>query len=192
MKKDSYDINFILVPSDTKDTLVVIENIDNFNLKFNKFARYQKIEGKNLKFSFHESGNNKTEGFMIKNSIDSKNFEIIFKPIIKRYLENIGKMNIVFDTFTCKIDEKLIVGLGNESVYEVSILLHHIYGMPYIAGQALKGTTRSWCIKNYFDNEDEALKDEGFRKIFGNPKIKDSNMEIDEHEGQIIFLMRIL
>ena len=36
----------------------------------------------------------------------------------------------------------LIVGLGNESVLDTAITLHHIYGVPYIPGSALKGLAR--------------------------------------------------
>ncbi len=36
-----------------------------------------------------------------------------------------------------------IVGLGNESVLETGITLHHTYGVPYLPGSALKGLTRS-------------------------------------------------
>lgn len=69
-------------------------------------------------------------------------------------------------------DWRLIVGLGNESVYETSITLHHIYGIPYIPGQAVKGVVRSWVILEYFGgSEAEALKDCAFRFVFGNQAV---------------------
>lgn len=34
---------------------------------------------------------------------------------------------------------RMVVGLGDESVLETSITLHHTYGVPYIPGSALKG-----------------------------------------------------
>ncbi|HWQ41878.1 MAG TPA: type III-B CRISPR module RAMP protein Cmr6, partial [Desulfosporosinus sp.] len=67
-----------------------------------------------------------------------------------------------------EVDWRVIVGLGNESVYETSITLHHIYGFPYIPASAVKGVVRSWMITMQFDcDEDKAISDEGFKKIFG-------------------------
>jgi len=56
-------------------------------------------------------------------------------------------------TLGCKTEEisihdRLIVGLGAESVLETAITLHHTYGMPYIPGTALKGLAR-----HYFQRE---------------------------------------
>ena len=36
---------------------------------------------------------------------------------------------------------RLAIGMGNESVLETNISLHHTYGVPYIPGSALKGLT---------------------------------------------------
>ncbi len=40
---------------------------------------------------------------------------------------------------------RLIVGLGNESVLETGICLHHTYGVPVIPGSALKGLASHYC-----------------------------------------------
>jgi CRISPR-associated protein Cmr6 len=42
--------------------------------------------------------------------------------------------------------ERVIVGLGAESVLETSIRLHRIYGFPIIPGSALKGLARSYAL----------------------------------------------
>lgn len=47
-------------------------------------------------------------------------------------------------TYTAKVKERMIVGLGSESVLETNIALHHTYGVPYIPGSALKGLTASY------------------------------------------------
>ena len=44
----------------------------------------------------------------------------------------------------------MVVGLGGESVYETSITLHHIYGIPYIPASSIKGVVRSWIITEVF------------------------------------------
>ena len=40
---------------------------------------------------------------------------------------------------------RLIVGMGDESVLETSIALHHTYGVPYLPGSALKGLAASYA-----------------------------------------------
>jgi len=48
--------------------------------------------------------------------------------------------------FTVKTTGRMIVGLGDESVIETSIRLHHTYGVPYIPGSALKGLA-AYCAR---------------------------------------------
>lgn len=48
-------------------------------------------------------------------------------------------------TRTGKVKGRMVVGLGDESVLETSITLHHIYGVPYIPGSALKGLAASYA-----------------------------------------------
>lgn len=43
-----------------------------------------------------------------------------------------------------KVTGRMIVGLGDESVLETSMTLHHTYGVPYIPGSALKGLASSY------------------------------------------------
>ncbi len=82
-------------------------------------------------------------------------------------------------------DYRLIVGLGNPSVYETSMTLHHVYGFPYIPSTGIKGTLRNWVINSHFNLTDEersgnpkdpgefkekkALSCEWFCRIFGCP-----------------------
>jgi CRISPR-associated protein Cmr6 len=81
-------------------------------------------------------------------------------------------------SFSGKITDKLVVGLGGSSVYETDITFHHTYGIPYIPGQAVKGIFRNFMIRESFDsNEEDALKNEQFQYIFGT---KESN-------GNVIF-----
>lgn len=70
---------------------------------------------------------------------------------------------------------RLVVGLGNESVYENSMTLHHIYGIPYLPGSAIKGMTRNYIINSCFARDDKngkqwtekAEQDTLFKYIFG-------------------------
>ena len=127
------------IPKETQ-RLLVGENVDNFNLKYNKFAKH--IDNK---FIFL----NREKGIDIssENNFDSSKIE----TISKNYKKSIQKTGYEITSQIFNPDYRFIVGLGGESVYETSITLHHIYGFPYIPGQAVKGVLSSWFVKNEFE-----------------------------------------
>jgi len=53
-----------------------------------------------------------------------------------------------------RVDGRMIVGLGTESVLETAISLHRTYGVPYIPGSALKGLAASY-VRHYHYAHDE-------------------------------------
>ncbi len=165
--------DFVKLPLDTR-TILDVDNIDNFNLKLNKAARFD-----GNKFKFFETDRGRIK-FQIKANF-SKEF---IQKLSGKYYGCISKLNLKFDQKILKTDWRMVVGLGNESVYETSMTLHHIYGIPYIPASAIKGFLRNYFINEYFSQrEDYALMDEGFCKIFGSPK----NSKLGEKRGDIIF-----
>lgn len=172
------------LPSDTMKNLddnLRNQNIDNFSLLFNKCTLFD-----DDKFIFYQKGDKKKRPFRIKTDFS----KIDIASVNNRHKSAIRKsgLRIIEPTLRLTPDWRLIVGLGNESVYETSMTLHHIYGIPYIPGQAVKGVVRNWIINELFEKnekgetdlkgaENRALKDEGFRKIFGK----------QENQGKVIF-----
>lgn len=119
----------------------------------------------------------------------------------KRHLENakslLGENNV--DASIClKPEWRLALGIGGASVYETSITLHHIYGIPYLPASAVKGIVRSYIIEEMFnDEEDQAILCKEFCDMFGclkeheviknkNKKKYPSYYEADR-EGKITF-----
>ena len=47
---------------------------------------------------------------------------------------------------------RMAIGLGEESVLETSVALHHTYGVPYIPGSALKGIAASFARQHLGDD----------------------------------------
>lgn len=64
-----------------------------------------------------------------------------------------------------KVIGRLAVGRG-ESVLETSVRLHHTYGVPFIPGSALKGTTANFA-RNHLDKNDWAKGTDAYNVIFG-------------------------
>ncbi|MCL2011300.1 MAG: type III-B CRISPR module RAMP protein Cmr6 [Cystobacterineae bacterium] len=92
-------------------------------------------------------------------------------------------------------DNRLIIGLGNASVLETGLTLHHTYGTPIIPGSALKGLCAhharerffKWCSNNqrWLESEEESeyLNDAQYLFIFGNEK---SGGHIIFHDAWIV------
>ena len=72
--------------------------------------------------------------------------------------------------FSAAADWRIVVGLGGETVLETDLTLHHLYGIPYIPGSALKGLTRAYVTAEKYPNEDEDNDNEVVKRIFGSQK----------------------
>jgi CRISPR-associated protein Cmr6 len=60
---------------------------------------------------------------------------------------------------------RMAVGLGEESVLETSVALHHTYGVPYIPGSALKGLAASFVRQHLGDDWQENTP--AYKTVFG-------------------------
>lgn len=67
--------------------------------------------------------------------------------------------------FSATTSGPLAIGLGNASPYEVGLTLHHIYGIPYLPGSALKGLARR-AARDHGITEDSIE----FKILFGDKK----------------------
>ncbi len=66
-------------------------------------------------------------------------------------------------SFVARCPWRLVIGLGSAHPQETSMTLHHIYGIPYIPGSAIKGITKHWTVLKLA--EEKAKKDkEDFKK----------------------------
>ncbi len=163
------------LPEDTRDILRNSEREvpDNFALRLNRRVCFEKEKDKEKPvlptytdidgaFNFDEK--------LIKETSD--------RQLVAIQDFGLERLELIFT-----VDWRQIVGLGNESVYETSITLHHVHGFPYIPASAVKGIIRSWIITEVFGETDDSVKkngpagaearaldDEGFRAIFGDTK----------------------
>ena len=145
-----------VIPKTTKDAITADgkeRDIDNLHLRLNAFA------------TMSEEGNDHKKKF----NFNGKTLLAAIPPEIKTVIDCIkSQQDVVVRELKAETASRLVVGLGSESVYEVSMTLHHIYGTPYIPGQSLKGAVRNFIISEKFDKkEKEALKNDDFCSVFG-------------------------
>lgn len=193
MDLHAQNLNKINKPEENKyylpsDTAKIIDHnkIDNFALKLNKTPFY--IDEKFKFFAIDKKGNP-----VIDILPDYSNLDI--KAFAEKHEKSIEKLNLDTKSITLEPEWRMIIGLGNESVYETSMTLHHIYGIPYIPGSAIKGVVRNYLIIELFGKdkngsldlkkaEERALKDKTFCDIFGCPETSYYNKA---RKGKIIF-----
>jgi CRISPR-associated protein Cmr6 len=192
MSADSLKIKDTYLPFDTREAMKHVTSIDNFSLKLNKAARFvPKNEDDGNKFKFFYRDKKKQEkNFEIRSAYGLTNEE--FPGLAERHRKSVNQLNLLISDppLDCTIDWRMIVGLGNESVYDTSMTLHHLYGIPYIPASAVKGVVRSWIITERFGrDEKDAIKDKGFCDVFGCPqKIEGINSHYNEdRQGKVWF-----
>lgn len=142
---DSYDPERAFLPADTMSLLLESGvSPDNFSLKWQKAARYDSRK-KNFQFFKRER---KGENFEINPEFGSIAFNQIAARNLKGAKGLLGPNSI--EEIELSIDWRLVQGLGGASVYETSMSLHHIYGIPFISSSSLKGVMRSHIISNVY------------------------------------------
>jgi CRISPR-associated protein Cmr6 len=60
---------------------------------------------------------------------------------------------------------RLIIGLGGKGALEFGITLHHVTGLPFIPGSALKGLARSYALLTLAEAEDVAMDAESLKQF---------------------------
>lgn len=82
-----------------------------------------------------------------------------YKRFFDRWQVQIETMRVAIDgceyrvcSKPARVQGRLAIGLGDESVIETAVTLHHTYGMPYIPGSALKGLASAYAHQRLEDS----------------------------------------
>jgi len=84
-----------------------------------------------------------------------------YPRFFQRWRESFEALKPEAQTVEATVLGRMVVGLGAESVLEVSIGLHRTYGAPYIPGSALKGLAAAAAHKNLEDSSWRKVKEDG-------------------------------
>ncbi len=149
------------------------EVFKNFGLELNKprkgtqafadLTGLEKVTGKLSKRFLEIENPNKS-----KSKPDLCNFRFdndFLEKLAARHLKNANALthnNLIQTDFTP--DWRMVTGMGEASVYETNLTLHHVYGVPYIPASSIKGVLRHYLteisadkkiIEQVFGNGDE-------------------------------------
>jgi len=136
--------SFYCLPKDTLSILFKFYKdrgrIENFALLLNKFVQFRKKDNKlEIVKKIKEISDKNNQKDLIKK------LQKFTDHFTKKYKDSIEKI-VQKEPLSLTLSWRLVVGLGAASVYETSMTLHHIYGIPYLPGSAIKGVTRSYRI----------------------------------------------
>ncbi|MGP8321776.1 MAG: type III-B CRISPR module RAMP protein Cmr6 [Methanosarcinaceae archaeon] len=163
----------LYLPEDTQAIFKPAE-CGNFSLSLNKFVEWEVSK----KDSKKEISNN-----FLKKITDTSLLDSISNCSVKRYDLLVTHLKPIFylRTLSFLLDWRMIVGLGTENVHETSMTLHHIYGIPYIPGSALKGIARDGAIAELC-SEAENEKPDVMEALISMPDSNETDKEKREKE----------
>lgn len=175
------------LPEEVQEVLGTDCNPDNFALRLWMGAQFNNAEGKP---SLYRRNKNVSELSHIPQNKKVNWGDINFEQLANR-LSNTAKTLVgphgkLSEPIRMKnaANSRLILGLGNATVFETGINLHHIYGFPYIPGSAVKGLVRSTIINELFGGkEEDAIGEKTFCDMFGCPE----ELWLDDEQGKPIF-----
>jgi CRISPR-associated protein Cmr6 len=185
----------LCLPEDTQAIFKPSE-CENFSLSLNKFVEWEVLK-KDSKKEISKNFLKKMTGTSLSDSIS--NYSAKRHNLLITHLKPTFYLRTVFFL----LDWRMIVGLGAENVHEISITLHHIYGIPYIPGSALKGIARDAAVADLcseVENEkpdvmdvlismldsDETDKEKREKEIIKYGKVKRQNESSVEPEDSTI------
>lgn len=160
-----------LLPGKSAELLSFMEREDklkkvNPNLIFNKFVwKYTGVAlGKKEKWQFLKFVEN--TDISVPLGLYKKRMELAGARLRETFKDRVV-------SFAMSLNSRLITGLGSPSPAETGILLHHVYGVPYIPGSALKGVSRWAAIVNIA----EMIEGEGDDGIYSKLAVIDKYIE---------------
>jgi CRISPR-associated protein Cmr6 len=158
-------------------------------ISFEKPTKEDKQKGKTawlLSILEPENPNNTTQN----NHTDPQ----LSQNVYDRWMNMIEAMGA--ELFNAKLDWRMVVGLGGETVLETDLTLHHVYGIPYIPGSALKGLTRAYVAGEKLTPPSTKIEDddEQIKRIFGSKDDAGKVIFFDAMplNGQVVYELDIM
>ncbi|MGQ9845760.1 MAG: type III-B CRISPR module RAMP protein Cmr6 [Caldisericia bacterium] len=110
----------------------------------------------------------KPEKIRINEEIDKYKWDSSFVSYISKRIEKSIELLKDCGFLTYKSDFyvswRMVIGLGASHPQETSMTLHHIYGIPYIPGSAVKGVTRHYIILKFAEEYSKQHVRKGFNE----------------------------
>lgn len=175
-------VMFLPLPRDTVDFVFrkgSLRSFSNLGLLYNKYITWN--NGTQDRFSLEKNNNFTKDVITYFQRNDCSNYLNAVLSRQNSLLEDLKThQGYSVKTLSLKTDYRLVIGLGSAHVLETGLVLHPVYGFPYIPSSSIKGLTRAYAER--FGN---AISND-LREVFGSED-KDVVSE-NNREGRVIFL----
>lgn len=140
-------------------------NFKNFGLELSKppkgspafldMTSLEKVLGKLAKRFLETEDANRTKSIPDLCNFRFDNIHLL--KLAERHLKNAQALTSKLVVCEVTPDWRLVTGMGEASVYETNMTLHHVYGIPYIPASSIKGVLRHYLSeleegKNYIEH----------------------------------------
>lgn len=132
---------------DTENTYLIINKYNPLNMTITE-------KGSKVSYKINKNKTNLAKTCN-ENVGKSENLKRIFESLETKRSDIKQNMEYTHTWIGFEADllDKLVVGLGDFTTDETAITLHHIYGIPYIPGSAIKGVLKNYMIEKYFSQD---------------------------------------
>jgi len=163
------------------------EKKDWYYISLNVVKNPALIFGKFIPYTLEKKEENENKDKYLQLVIKETNFLLqntnLLKTLHERIEHWIKNMGNNLEKFEATTSWRLVIDLGASHPQETSMTLHHIYGIPYIPGSAIKGVTRHWAVLKFADNnrkDNEKFEDAIKRIAEALESGNDLNIEVDK------------
>jgi CRISPR-associated protein Cmr6 len=152
----------------------LLSQVDNPALLFNKLLILEYIDGFSQNQNLIEKDKDKKGKDKRDENVKKIDYINKFKEKVQRPEPPSKVEGYAIEKFRLKTAYRLVIGAGYPSFIENGFLFHHVYGIPYIPGETLKGLARTVfilsvaeAIKGKFDPSkiEEVLSEEAEKEI---------------------------
>lgn len=196
-----------------------VEKINWYYKSYDLLKNPALIFAKLIPYALDEDADEKKHIYpeIVIGEIQKLNFIIqnIMFNYLQQFRDTIEKLKLTdlnSTRFASTLSWRMLIGLGASHPHETSMTLHHIYGVPYIPGSAVKGVTRHWSILKLFNpfqltikqincfekiletadvtNKDEDKRDDGLTKEKFEKNLKSNENRCDDTSLRTILFRR--
>ncbi len=128
----------------------LLQNFRDLNFFYLYNRPFIKDEYDQIKIQINES---------ISNFKWDRNFLDNIKKAKNQMINRFKESGFLVEKVELKLLWRLVIGLGASHPQETSMTLHHIFGIPYIPGSAIKGVTRHWAVLLFVDKNEQAISE---------------------------------
>lgn len=153
----------VLHPVDTQELLQQLSTLDSdhlwYSVHYNQQADRQE-KGKEIEREEKKNGDSDAVRYMFRKNLNAlgglEKITALGRTVGKQRLQALADLPEHYQVWVLQATPAagIVHGLGGTHVRENSLIIHPVYGFPYIPGSSLKGVVRRWFIEVFLGGKE--------------------------------------